>query len=56
MNLPTYDVKLKSEISNTFEFFSEGKNGKIQKVVVFQKIADGIFNLAFGDKIEETGT
>jgi hypothetical protein len=56
MNLPTYDVKLKSEISNTFEFFSEGKNGKIRKVVVFQKIADGIFNLAFGDKIEETGT
>ena len=55
MNLPTYDVKLKSEISNTFEFFSEGKNGKIQKVVVFQKIADGIFNLAFGDKDFETG-
>jgi len=38
-----------------YEFFSEGPNGKIRKVVQFQQIsvADNIYNLGFGDFNEE---
>ena len=56
MNLPTYDVKLKSEDPYTFDFISEGKNGNIQKVIMFQETGiEGVFNLGFGDKDPETG-
>ena len=54
MNLPTYDVKLKSEDPYTFDFISEGKNGNIQKVIMFQETGiEGVFNLGFGDKDPE---
>ena len=54
MNLPTYDVKLKSEAPYTFDFISEGKNGNIQKVIMFQETGiEGVFNLGFGDKDPE---
>ena len=56
MNLPRYSIDFNEEDPNTFEFISKGKNGEIQKLVVYQEIAEGVFNLAFGDKIEETGT
>ena len=56
MNLPTYDVKLKSEDPYTFDFISEGKNGNIQKVIMFQETGiEGVFNLGFGDKDPITG-
>ena len=55
MNLPTYDVELKSEEPYSFEFFSEGKNGKIQKLIIYQEIEENFFNLAFGDKDLKTG-
>ena len=32
-----------------YEFFSEGPKGTIKKVVVFDELRPGIFNLAFGD-------
>ena len=55
MNLPTYNVELKSEEPYSFEFFSEGKNGKIQKLIIYQEIEENFFNLAFGDKDLKTG-
>lgn len=33
----------------TYEFLSEGPKGTIKKVVIYQKISAGIYNLAFGD-------
>ena len=50
MKIPTYDVNLMNEESNSFEFISEGKNGSIAKLVVYQEIAQGVFNLAFDIK------
>jgi len=50
MNLPRYSIDFNEEDPNTFEFISKGKNGEIQKLVVYQEIAEGVFNLAFGDK------
>lgn len=56
MNLPTYNIKLSIEQPYSFEFFSEGKKGKIQKVIIFQKTdVEGLFNLGFGDRNPETG-
>lgn len=55
MNLPQYDIYFNEENPNTFEFVSEGKNGKIKKLVVYQEMTQGVFNLAFGDKDLETG-
>lgn len=40
----------------TFEFLSEGKRGRIIKVVQFQPMnIENLYNLAFGDKNMETG-
>jgi hypothetical protein len=36
-----------------YEFFSEGPKGIIKKVIQYQVISPGIFNLAFGDWDEE---
>jgi len=33
----------------SYEFFSEGPNGRIKKVIFYQGIDDDLFNLAFGD-------
>jgi len=40
-----------------YEFFSEGPNGKIRKVVQFQQvsISDDVYNLGFGDFNEQLG-
>lgn len=37
-----------------FEFYSEGPNGKIKKVILFTPIGKSKFNLGFGDWNEET--
>lgn len=51
MNLERYDFVKKSE-NFYYEFYSEGPNGSIKKVVQFHRIEGyhvPIFNLAFGD-------
>jgi hypothetical protein len=53
MELPKYDYKTNDTFAS-FEFFSEGPNGKIKKLVNYQKIdewPDGtpVINLGFGD-------
>ena len=55
MNLPQYEVTSDDKLYK-FTFISEGKNGTVEKMVLYEEINDGVFNLAFGDKIEETGT
>jgi hypothetical protein len=49
MKLDRYELKI-GEHFITFEFISEGPNGKIIKVVQFQRIDEtDVYNLAFGD-------
>ena len=56
MELPRYEI-LPEEDLLTFRFISEGKNGKIQKRIQYQKTsADEVFNLALGDEDPITGT
>ena len=57
MNIEQYDYSV-NESLQTFEFESEGPNGKIKKIVRFSpQNADGVtyFNIAFGDAIGKTG-
>jgi hypothetical protein len=35
--------------NGSYEFFSEGPKGIIKKVIEYEEISPGIFNLAFGD-------
>ncbi|MCP1382272.1 DUF6934 family protein [Runella salmonicolor] len=49
MNLDKYDLKV-SQNFISFQFVSEGKNGKILKGIIFTLIeAPNIWNLGFGD-------
>ena len=49
-----YDVE-NTLLFTTFEFVSEGKKGKIRKIIRYSKYGQsGLFNLGFGDKIGET--
>lgn len=48
MKLVTYPV-VTDEYHERFEFLSEGVTGTIKKVVFYQEIADGVYNLSFGD-------
>ena len=51
MKLPQYDIT-QDETPYTYQFISEGKRGKIYKIVIFQETeAKGFFNLALGIKI-----
>lgn len=55
MNIATYHFVKRPE-SHYYEFFSEGPNGSIKKVVEYfrlQELEDEVFNLAFGDWNEE---
>jgi hypothetical protein len=55
MKLERYEFKA-SENFTKFEFISEGKKGRVIKVVQFQQINEpGTYNLAFGDKDPSTG-
>ncbi|MCU0374216.1 MAG: hypothetical protein MUF24_02820 [Chitinophagaceae bacterium] len=55
MILDRYEIKAGEKLL-TFEFLSEGKNGKVLKVVQFQPMnIPDLFNLAFGDKDLQTG-
>jgi hypothetical protein len=54
MKLPRYEYVTESE-AELFKFTSEGKKGSIKKLVVYsQMLEKDIYNLAFGDYIEET--
>lgn len=54
MNLPQYKTNPDEDL-HSFSFTSEGKNGKIEKVIRYEKITDDVFNLGFGDKDPITG-
>ena len=54
MELPRYEI-LTEEDLYTFRFISEGKNGKIQKIIYYEEITEGVFNLALGDEDPITG-
>ena len=57
MDLSKY--KLNRELNSTkFEFISEGLNGNIEKIVIYEPVAienGELFNLCFGDKNPLTG-
>ena len=54
MNLPQYKTNPDEDL-HSFSFISEGKNGKIEKVIRYEKITDDVFNLGFGEKDPITG-
>ena len=55
MNIEKYHLK-SEETATFFEFISEGSTGAIRKLIHFQPTSQtGLYNLAFGDKISETG-
>jgi hypothetical protein len=50
MGLDTYELEADID-AKKFEFVSEGKNGRIQKIVKFMQESDRLYNLAFGDRV-----
>lgn len=55
MILDRYELRAGKNLT-TFEFLSEGKKGKISKLIQFQQMnIKNLYNLAFGDKNLETG-
>ncbi|MEK7257235.1 MAG: hypothetical protein AAB316_20950, partial [Bacteroidota bacterium] len=49
MSATPYDIKTEEEL--VFSFVSEGKKGRIVKIVRYDETAPGLFNLGFGDQI-----
>ncbi len=54
MNLDSYEVEI-SNSSATFDFISKGHLGKIDKVINYKSMQEGVYNLGFGDKNPITG-
>lgn len=54
MHLDHYSYKTNPSFLD-YEFVSEGPKGKIKKVIRFTMIGQDVYNLAFGDLIEDTG-
>ncbi|GGC01881.1 DUF6934 family protein [Dyadobacter sediminis] len=54
MKIEKYSIKTDND-STIFQFTSIGPKGSIEKLIQFQKIYDGVYNLAFGDKNQDTG-
>ena len=57
MHLEKYEVESKPDFMY-FEFISEGIQGNIEKVVLYEKLPNQIlpiYNLGFGDKDSQTG-
>lgn len=53
MNSEKYDLKSESDFT-VFEFISQGTNGRIEKVIHFQKLdQQNLYNLAFGDRTSD---
>lgn len=56
MHQERYTVEIE-ESATAYEFTSEGINGKVKKMVIYDRLKyDWIYNLAFGDKDEITGS
>jgi hypothetical protein len=49
MKLPRYSITFEDNL-RTFYFISEGKKGIVEKVVHYDEIAVGVFNLALADR------
>jgi uncharacterized protein DUF6934 len=56
MNIKGYTYYAASDYKD-YLFYSDGPNGRIKKLVVYEKIDDEplLYNLAFGDEEPETG-
>ncbi len=56
MHLPQYELKTGAQFE-LYEFVSEGPKGRITKLVKYSPIENNplLYNLAFGDKNEDTG-
>ncbi len=55
MNTDKYPLTV-GETSMVYEFFSEGINGKIPKLIIFSETnLHNFYNLGFGDKNEQAG-
>ena len=48
MKYPKYQIDF-GDNPYEFEFYSEGPNGKIRKVILFTPLGNSNFNLGFGD-------
>ena len=53
MELPQYEFA--PDDGCTFYFISKGKNGAIKKIIHYEEIAEGIFNLTLADNNPITG-
>jgi hypothetical protein len=52
MHLDSYSP-VSNHTHDAYEFLSEGPKGTVKKVVLFQLMSPGVYNLAFGDWDEE---
>lgn len=53
MKVEKYSLKAENTLTY-FEFVSDGPNGFIRKIVLFQETNEpNLYNLAFGDKVGE---
>jgi len=53
MKYPRYPVTA-SDDRRVYEFYSEGPQGRIRKIIAYTQIGPSLFNLGFGDWNEET--
>ena len=53
MNQPVYEIQF-SDFDQIYTFISEGKQGRIIKMVRFQEMEELQYNLGFGDFIQAT--
>ncbi|PZR21990.1 MAG: hypothetical protein DI535_27195 [Citrobacter freundii] len=53
LGLPSYDFQA-STSQFDYEFKSIGEKGIIEKVAIFDKIEDGLYNFGFGDRREDS--
>jgi len=45
---PSYPVEVGDDLF-TYEFHSEGTTGRIRKLILYERLGENLFNLAFGD-------
>ena len=52
MHLHSYSP-VSNHTHDAYEFLSQGLKGTVKKVVLFQRLSPGVYNLAYGDWDEE---
>ena len=52
MSATPYEIKIEDDL--VFSFVSEGPKGRIQKIVKYQMITSDLYNLGFGDRIDNS--